>query len=94
MNLLYFVLSVAGYYALHSLFANHRVKAFLMRIVHAKYYRLLYNLLSTILIIPLILLYQTVDKHLIFKSSLLNEVFGDYAFGSEFSIDVFRAQAI
>ena len=61
MNLMVFTISLAFYFALHSVLANNKVKAILQAgLIPKKYYRLLYNFTSLALIIPLFFLAKKV----------------------------------
>ncbi|MBK9017623.1 MAG: hypothetical protein IPM82_28230 [Saprospiraceae bacterium] len=62
MPVLYFSLLLIAYYALHSILAADGVKAKLYRLVPARYYRLGYNLLATVLLAAIFYRYFTIEK--------------------------------
>lgn len=70
MHTLYFIVSVIVFYALHSIFAANGIKKSLSLVLPQRYYRLVYNLLSTLLLAGLVLLYFLVDKAPLWEPSL------------------------
>lgn len=62
MTTLQFALAVAAYYALHSLLSANGIKAKLTRLVPVRYYRLGFNLLATVLLAALFIVYFMVEK--------------------------------
>ena len=62
MSSLFFALALIAYYALHSVLAANGVKEKLYRLVPARYYRLGYNLLATVLLATLFYFYFRIEK--------------------------------
>ena len=62
MTTLQFALAVAAYYALHSLLSANGIKTKLTRLVPVRYYRLGFNLLATVLLAALFIVYFMVEK--------------------------------
>jgi methanethiol S-methyltransferase len=62
MTTLQFALAIAAYYALHSLLSANGIKAKLTRLVPVRYYRLGFNLLATVLLAALFIIYFMVEK--------------------------------
>lgn len=62
MTVLHFTLAIIAYYILHSVLAADGVKAALGRLLPVRYYRLAYNVLATLLLAALLVLYFLVEK--------------------------------
>jgi methanethiol S-methyltransferase len=63
MSLLILGVAVVAYFALHSILASRRVKDFLMaKLLHQRYYRLVFNGLSVLLLLPLAWLFFSMKK--------------------------------
>ena len=68
MKLLIFALALSGYFALHSILVANSVKRFLQKnILPEKWYRLFFNLLSTLLLFPLAFLFFDLGKNDLFN---------------------------
>ncbi len=65
-----FALATVAYFILHSLFAADGVKAAMSRILPARFYRVVYNLLATAMLAALLLLYFLVEKTPLWESNL------------------------
>jgi protein-S-isoprenylcysteine O-methyltransferase Ste14 len=77
MHLFYFGFALAIYYALHSLLAAPAVKERLAgNLVPAPYYRLVYNVLALVLLLPLAFLYFGLEKKAVLNSALFFTVPG------------------
>lgn len=77
MAIWYFGGALAGYFFLHSLLAADGVKARLTRkFIPAGAYRLVYNVLAAVLILPLAVLYSKTEKGWIFEPGLLSTISG------------------
>jgi len=75
MQLLFFALSLIFYYVLHSILANTKIKAFLMeRFIPQQYYRLMFNVISVGLLIPIFYLYKGIPTSLIFEFMVLENI--------------------
>lgn len=75
MQLLFFTLSLVFYYALHSVLANTKVKAFLMeRFIAQKYYRLLFNFTAVVLLLPIFYFYRKISTTYLFVNVLLGNI--------------------
>ena len=63
MQFFLFTLAVAAYYALHSLLAANSVKQFLLeKLIPERWYRLVYNLLAMLLLLPLAAWFLVLEK--------------------------------
>lgn len=77
MDIFLFGLAIAAYFLLHSLLAANRLKQFVTdKLLSVRYYRLIYNSIFLLLIVPIVLFYQSIGKQPVFERSLLNEVPG------------------
>lgn len=76
MHTLYFIISLIVFYALHSILAANGVKQGLSLVLPRRYYRLVYNLLSTLLLAGLVLLYFLVEKAPLWEPKLLLSLLG------------------
>lgn len=76
MHTLYFIVPLIAYYALHSILAAYSVKAGLSKILPQRYYRLMYNLLATVLLIGIIILYFMVEKAPLWEPNLMLSLLG------------------
>jgi len=75
MNLLYFALYLIAYFIFHSFLAHQKVKSFLIdRIIPTRFYRLIFNFLAVVLLIPLAVLYQQINSNLLFDIPLLKNL--------------------
>lgn len=75
--LLLFSLALIGYYAIHSLLASNQFKkALIGKAIPLRLYRLFFNTVSIGLIYPLYLLFENVDKVLLFEGSSLSQIAG------------------
>jgi len=74
-NLLLFVFLLALYFALHSVLANQKVKSWLIdRWIDKRYYRILYNVLAVVLLLPIAWVYLSISSHLLFEYLWLNYI--------------------
>ena len=72
MYLLLLATGLIGYFVLHSLLADQGIKAFLTRrLIPTRYYRLIYNLLAIILLLPLAVYYWSIDEVFLFRIVVL-----------------------
>lgn len=70
-----FILSLIAYFGLHSILANLKVKAFLIpRFIPQKYYRLFFNTVSTVLLLPIYLIYSKVNSFFLFDQALISKL--------------------
>lgn len=76
MHTLYFIIALIAFYALHSVLAANGVKKGLGLILPKRYYRLVYNFLSTLFLAGLILLYFLVEKAPLWEPNLLLSLLG------------------
>lgn len=68
MSLLLFSLAVSSYFFLHSLLAAESVKSFLTaRLIPARYYRLFYNILAIVLLVPVVWMYFITEKEMLLE---------------------------
>ena len=75
MQLLIFALGLIGYYVVHSVLANTKVKAVLIgKFIPQKYYRLLFNFTAVILGIPIFYFYQQIPTEYIFGNFILKNI--------------------
>ena len=68
MNLLIFSLCLTGYYVLHSILANNRVKEKLYTLLPIRYYRLFFNFLSIGLLAGLLIIFKELPSTVLFDS--------------------------
>ena len=66
MNLLIFSLCLTGYYVLHSILADARIKEKLYTILLIRYYRLFFNFLSVILLVGLLVFFKQLQTPILF----------------------------
>lgn len=72
MALIYWVLSIIVYYALHSVLVLESVKTLLSRyLLDRRYYRIVYNLLSILLLLPIFWYYFKVESIMLFQLVIL-----------------------
>ena len=77
MELVLFGLAIAAYFILHSLLAGNGLKQFVTeKLISVRYYRLVYNSIFLLLIVPIVLFYQSIEKQPVFESSVFNEIAG------------------
>ncbi len=77
MHPFYFILAMILFYTAHSILADDQIKAWLTNHwISNKYYRITYNIIAILLIIPLIWVYLNTEKWPIFNSGLFNQIFG------------------
>lgn len=77
MHLFSFGLALAFYYTIHSVLANNQVKAMLKNyLIPAKYYRLVYNLVSIVLLLPITWIYWVCEKQALFPNTFFNQIPG------------------
>ena len=63
------------YYVLHSILANKKVKTFLFEnYIAQKYYRLMFNFISVVLLVPLYLFYRKIETTYIFENIMLQNI--------------------
>lgn len=68
MNLLIFSLCLIGYYVLHSILADNRVKEKLYILLPIRYYRLFFNLLSIGLLVGLLVIFKQLPSPVLFDA--------------------------
>ena len=66
MNLLIFGLCLTGYFVLHSVLADNRIKERLYSIIPIRYYRLMYNLISIIGLVGLLWAFTKIPSDILF----------------------------
>ncbi len=76
--MLLFLFGLLVYYTLHSLLASNSVKAWLIKkILLESHYRLVYNALAIVLLLPIVLQYLQLDKSLLFILPLWLRISGN-----------------
>ncbi len=68
MNLLIFGLCFIGYYMLHSLLADPRVKEKMYRLLPIRYYRLFFNFLAVVLLVVLLGMFKQLQTIILFDA--------------------------
>lgn len=68
MNLLTFSLCLMGYYLLHSILADTRVKEKIYLFLHIRYYRLFFNFLSVTLLVGLLVFFKQLQTPILFDA--------------------------
>jgi len=77
MEVTYFALSLSFYYLLHSVLADTKVKTALTQsFLPFRYYRIFFNFLSIILLLPIFALFLKAKKQLLFNSNWFTEGLG------------------
>ncbi|MFT5764098.1 MAG: protein-S-isoprenylcysteine O-methyltransferase Ste14 [Saprospiraceae bacterium] len=72
-NLILFAISLSIYFAVHSILANLKVKSFLMELlIPKKIYRLVYNFLSLVFLLPLAWFYLKINSVMLFEVQWLS----------------------
>jgi protein-S-isoprenylcysteine O-methyltransferase Ste14 len=72
-----FILTLATYYAIHSAMAATIVKNWIFQFpIWKRYYRLFYNLLAIVFILPVVYTYSRFKKEPLWQSFWLNQTFG------------------
>lgn len=75
MQIVIFALSLVLYYVIHSVLANTEVKAFLMeRFIPYKYYRLLFNFIAMVLLLPVFYLYRQIPISHMFEQTIFHYI--------------------
>lgn len=93
MSLLIFGAAIAAYFALHSILASHTVKNYLMtKLLPQRYYRLAFNTLSILLLLPLAWLFFPMEKAVVWSYLLKMQLVGwlCMAIGAGWVIAAFR----
>ena len=92
MLLLYWILGLGIYFFIHSFLALENVKEKIIRkFKNKKTYRISYNLLSIILLIPLIWIYSKVESDLLFESNVLKLIgIGIFSIGGILMVVAFK----
>ncbi|MFK7983013.1 MAG: isoprenylcysteine carboxylmethyltransferase family protein [Saprospiraceae bacterium] len=68
MKLLIFSLCLTGYYLLHSILADNRVKEKLYTLLPVRYYRLFFNVLSIVLLVVLLTSFKQLSSPVLFDA--------------------------
>ena len=72
MNLFLFGFALFFYFFIHSVLAHKKTKAILMdKWIPQKYYRILFNIVSIGLLIPILFFYKKIQPQIIFENELL-----------------------
>ena len=93
MPVVYLYLAISTYYFIHSVLASDKAKQLLSpSLIPAPYYRIFYNIASSLLLLPLLYLYFQTDKYLVFESNLWTTIlgFGLLGFGGVFNLRAIR----
>ncbi len=69
MQLFWFAVAIAAYFAVHSLLAAEGVKAKLSRLLPVRVYRLFFNVFSILALAPLVFFYLKMEKQLLLTPS-------------------------
>ena len=61
---------LTSYFIIHSLLASLQVKKAATALFSERYYRILFNITALLLLVPVILMYRSADKEMIFEANL------------------------
>ncbi len=76
MTVTTFLIGVGIYYAIHSLLAANATKQMLQPLISKRVYRVFFNLISVLLLIPLVWLYFEIDHEAIFVKTITTKILG------------------
>lgn len=76
MNITTFLFILAIYYAIHSLLAANATKQLLYSFISERFYRIYFNLVSVILLIPLVWMYFEINHEPLFVKTNLSNMLG------------------
>jgi len=71
MNFLPLIIATVGYFTIHSILASETVKAFAAKLFQPKYYRLFFNFVALVTLLPIIFIFIKTENRVLFDFSFL-----------------------